>query len=163
MPLGETQDSDLDIFAEFELRRTNKVADILDEEQPGRIKRKFPEYIGDHACVKMAGPARIYLHNRHSEPVDALCIVGPHYVTFDNAKFHVTAEGFDSSFKQRRFTCSRRTYEIDYEDTPLVRRTSRLPSAIRSLAVSILLASFSFIQKTSIFRYHQFTTGLNGE
>ena len=89
IPFGHAQDHGFEILSQVELRRTDQVTHVLDEQKVQVLYIQVFQGFLDHVAVQMAGATRVDLDNRGTRPADAFGVVGGLDVSLDdpNPKF----------------------------------------------------------------------------
>ena len=119
LSFSDRQHDHLVRLAEVERRRTDQIADVLDEQEASRLWIEPLERMRHHVRVEMAALSGIDLHRAHSGCADALGVAAGLLVAFDHAHRHMSLQRVDRATQQRGLARSGTRQQIEGEDALL--------------------------------------------
>ncbi len=101
----------------LEGRRTNEVADILDNQQVNRIKLELGQCTLEHDRVEVTLAASVDLHCNRACRCRSVSVDGGGYIAIDDCQTPVSGESTNGMFNQGCLPCTGRSHQVERHDT----------------------------------------------
>ena len=124
---------DLHPLTQIEHRRTNKIADILDQQQRAGFRCEFFNSAGNHIGFEVTAGSSVDLDCTGPRFANARGIIGRLLITLDNGNRQTSFQRPDRGFEQGRLASPWRTDEIErdntapFEPAPVASRLAIIP------------------------------------
>ena len=128
LALGDTYQHDLVVLAKGELRRTDQVADILDQQQVEGGKLQRLQTGGHQVGVEVTGASGGDCHYGHALSTELLGVELRGHVTLDDRTVEVALHRRQRARQQRRLAGARAAHQVEAANA---RRIQPAPVAVR--------------------------------
>lgn len=108
------------MLAKIEARRTNKIADIFDEQHVDLVQRQVAQGAVNHPGIEMACISSGYLNDGNPMSANAPGIIIGFKVAFDDGDTALRRDGVDRRLEQRRLAGTGRRHQVDRENAASV-------------------------------------------